>query len=152
MTDSKPTGGGQRWSFRLTGDEAGRVARALQEYEATHPGQPVPVGDVIRKVTGREPVQADVPGPKVDPAASGPSWQVGPFKVAVMPATQLAGLEYTDADGRVQAAVLTLKELTALNPMFEHVKEHMARGEGARINVATACQELIGRNPFENAG
>ncbi|MFI6824547.1 hypothetical protein ACIBJE_26935 [Micromonospora sp. NPDC050187] len=152
MTDNKPTAGGQGWSFRLGADEAGRVARALQEYEAAHPGEPVPVEDVIRKITRREPTRSDVPPPKVDPAAVGPSWEVGPFKVGLMPSAQLAGLEFTADDGRVQVAVLTLKELTALGPLFEHATEHLARGGSRSVDVAAACRDLIGRDPFENAG
>ncbi|OZV77136.1 hypothetical protein CA850_24285 [Micromonospora echinospora] len=151
MTDNMPTAGGQAWSFRLGADEAGRVVRALREYEAAHPGEPVPVGDVIRETTGREPTRSDVLPPKVDPAAVGPSWEVGPFKMGLMPSAQLAGLEYTAADDRVQVAVLTLPELAALTPLFEQVTEHGA-GDGRNVDVAAACRDLIGRDPFENAG
>ncbi|SCL28768.1 hypothetical protein GA0074692_2602 [Micromonospora pallida] len=151
MTDDKPTAGGrQGWSFRLGADEAGRVVRALREYEAAHPGEPVPVGDVIRRITGREPTRSDVPPPKVDPPAVGPSWEVGPFKVGLVPTAQLAGLEFTADDGRAQVAVLTLTELAALGPLFEHVMEDVTR-DGS-VDVAAVCLDLIGRDPFENAG
>ncbi|MFE0588501.1 hypothetical protein [Micromonospora echinospora] len=148
MTDNKSTADGQGWSFRLGADEVGQVVRALYEYEAAHPGEPVPVGDVIRKITGRGPSRSDVLPPKVDPAAVGPSWEVGPFKMGLMPSAQLAGLEFTAADGRAQVAVLTLRELAALGPLFEQ-----ATGDGSRtVDVAAACRDLIGRDPFENAG
>ncbi|GLY25926.1 hypothetical protein [Micromonospora sp. NBRC 101691] len=152
MTDNKPTAGEQGWSFRLGPDEAGRVVRALREYEVAHPGEPVPVGDVIRKITGREPTRSDVLPPKVDPAAVGPSWEVGPFKMGLMPSAQLAGLEFTADDGRVQVAVLTLRELAALGPLFEQFTEQVARVGSRHVDVAAACRDLIGRDPFENAG
>ncbi|SCL25673.1 hypothetical protein [Micromonospora inyonensis] len=150
MADNRPTAGGQGWSFRLGADEVGRVVRALQEYEAAHPGEQVPLGDVIRGITGREPIRSDVPPPKVDPPVVGPSWEVGPFRVGLVPSAQLAGLEFTAPDGRVQVAVLTLTELAALVPLFAHATEGVARD--GRVDVAAACLDLIGRDPFENAG
>lgn len=149
MTDDTPApDGGRGLSYRLSPDEAAEVARTLRQHEAARPGVPVDVMAVVRDVAGREPDRADVPPPKVDPPTAAPSWEVGPFRVALMPSTPLAGLEFTAEDERVMVAVVTLPELTRLSPVLAE----QARDGGTAAEVTAACRDAIGRDPFENAG
>ncbi|WDZ84233.1 hypothetical protein [Micromonospora cathayae] len=153
MTDDmRISDSGRGLSFRLSADEAAEVARVLREHEATRPDVPVDVLAVLRDVTGREPDRSDVPPPKVDPVAVAPSWEVGPFKVALMLSAQLAGLEFTADDGRVMVAVLTLPELTGLSPVLAVQARRAAESVSTADEVTAACRDAIGRDPFENAG
>ena len=44
--------------------------------------------------------------------------------------------------------MLSEDEVEKLQPLFDHIAEHVAAGQPARIDLPAAFLDLIGRDPF----
>ncbi|MEU7978323.1 hypothetical protein AB0B63_07295 [Micromonospora sp. NPDC049081] len=141
-----------RYQFKMHGDEARRVAEALVQWTADHPGQPVSPMQIMRDVLGREPELVDQAEEERQRTAVPPPKTIGPFTLSWLPAAKLYSVGFTTTEGQTLAAVLSQDEVAKLAPMFDHVTEHLMRDETPRIDVRAACVDLIGRDPFEDVG
>lgn len=75
--------------------------------------------------------------------------RVGPIKLSVLPSAGLADLEVSAGDGRMLAAILSLAEVTRLEPMIAYLRHHLSRGEVVYLDVRAVVLDLIGRDPFQ---
>ncbi|AVT29457.1 hypothetical protein C6361_08075 [Plantactinospora sp. BC1] len=77
--------------------------------------------------------------------------RLGPFRFSAMPATGLVSIEIDRADDLAPlVAVVSADEIRQLMPLFQHVRDHAARGESTRIDVREAFLELLGHDPFDD--
>lgn len=75
--------------------------------------------------------------------------RLGPFRFSAIPATSIVGIEIDRGDGLAPlVTVVSADEIRLLMPLFQHVREHAARGESIRVDVREAFLELIGHDPF----
>ncbi|MGI5152049.1 hypothetical protein ACQEVC_37745 [Plantactinospora sp. CA-294935] len=77
--------------------------------------------------------------------------RLGPFRFSAMPATGIVSIEIDRGDGLLPlAAIVSAEELRQLMPLFQHVRNHAARGESIRIDVREAFRQLLGHDPFDD--
>ncbi len=75
-------------------------------------------------------------------------YEYGPISVTPDPATGLTSVEFQLSDHAPLVAVVSADEAEKIRPLFEHIAEHVASGQPARINLQAAFLDLIGRDPF----
>ncbi|WP_203860901.1 hypothetical protein [Plantactinospora mayteni] len=77
--------------------------------------------------------------------------RLGPFRFAAIPATGIVSIEIDrGADLVPLVAVVSADEIRRLTPLFQHLRDHAARGDSIRIDVREAFLELLGHDPFRD--
>jgi hypothetical protein len=76
------------------------------------------------------------------------AYRYGPISMTTDPATGLTSMEFQLTDHGPLVAVLSADEVERIKPLLEHIAEHVAAGQPARIDLRAAFLDLIGRDPF----
>lgn len=75
--------------------------------------------------------------------------QYGPIKITGDPASGLTSIEFLMQQGDTLVAVLSPDEMERIQPLFQHIEDHLTEGVPATIDLRAAFLDLIGRDPFE---
>ncbi|MEN3608860.1 hypothetical protein AAH979_04860 [Plantactinospora sp. ZYX-F-223] len=77
--------------------------------------------------------------------------RLGPFRFSAIPAAGIVSIEIDRGHDHIPlVAIVSADELRRLTPLFQHIRDHAARGESIRIDVREAFLELLGHDPFDD--